>query len=306
MGSVYGSGDMGVVQYMLLAVAGIVPAERTIPELHIGIVGIRLPACRAPVKVVSFALHPVYLVLKADRFAHRPPRAEKVYDIPVEIQEEIRDCDKRQEIPGEPVEDNAQEEQSRVQVRKILYLDREYEEKQHLEVGEQHRKGEKQRKVEVKRRGHSPGQKGVYCRQNYARQIIDVELEDSPLLLEGGAHHVVEIKRKDQRKQVGRGRDQDKSDKPPYLAFQDELGVKYEIIDYGESPVRLGQEENQRVSYYDIEHEVFDAITVVPREEPFEPVQRNTPFDRMPVITAVMIIFYPLFRFLSRIIGSSF
>ena len=94
--------------------------------------------------------------------------------------------------------------------------------------------------------------KGCRNGAEHADQIIQVEPEASPLILQIAAYQIIEIQGKyDPDRAGGRGEDQ-KSHQTPYLALQDLGRIQCEFGIQLALGYQKGQDENNRIQYYDV------------------------------------------------------
>ena len=143
---------MNVIVYVLRAEAVVTLAERTVAELHIRIIRVRLPADAALARIGSAVLLPVYpsgrLFVVYDLGPAADPR-DKGENVSSAEDEEVEQSDDRDEAVREALPDYARYKEHYIYERQPFHLDRNNKEKQYLHIRKQHGKGQEHGQIDI-------------------------------------------------------------------------------------------------------------------------------------------------------------
>lgn len=126
-----------------------------------------------------------------------PSQLDPTINIPPEENKIIHQRSHGGNFIGHRREDHREPEQGPVQPGQVLDFNRENKENQNLEIRIEMGKSQKKRQVEVDPRVSGSGNEGGQGRAGHPQNIIEIEPESSPGLLQPGADEIIEIKDKD-------------------------------------------------------------------------------------------------------------
>jgi len=120
--------------------------------------------------------------------------------IPSAEDKEVDDRHNGQKVCREASGEHTGNKQCRVHISKVFYLDGNEVEKQHLHIREKHGKGKEHGQVHILRRqvkaqaSNEIHEETINNSEYYTGEKVDIELSRTPVLLKGGAYHIVKIK----------------------------------------------------------------------------------------------------------------
>ena len=277
--------EVDVGEDVILTEAVIARALAAIAELQVGIIRIRAAADGALVVIALLLFLPLLLLCGPLELHRLGPVAiggavgHVVYLRPDE-HGKVQQGDHRQKraapVARHQAAHHIEGEQRRVHIGQPLHLDGNDEKQQHLRIREQEREGEEHGQVHivgarhgVALAGDEAGDQHAHRRQQYAADVVEVELGGAPLALQRGADPVVEIQADQQPEDAAAGGHKHIGKDAPQLALQHSGGIQRQ------KRQRVGvvglREHHQNihddVAGHDVEHQIGDAETGVPCAE---------------------------------------
>ena len=229
-------GKMDVIVYVLLTEAVVAGAAGAVAKFQLRMVRIGAAADRALVLIEIGLLLPAdalgFLAEvhgigagSAGHGAHKVGTAED---------EEVYYRHHGQQVCREAAGNDAHYKERGVEIGKVLYLDGQYIEKQHLHLREEHGEGEEHGQIHILGRQTKAGagdkihHKAVKHGKHNAGNEIEVELGRAPILFKGGAYHVIKI-HGDKGEKARAGGDERKGHDTPDLPAEYQRGIEGEI-----------------------------------------------------------------------------
>ena len=126
-----------------------------------------------------------------------PSQLDSTVDIPAEENKIVHHRGNGGNFVRQRSKNHREPDQSPVQPGQVLYFYRQDKENQELEIRVEMGKGQKERQVEVGPRVSGSGNEGGQGRAGHPQDIVEIEPEGSPGLLQPGADKIIKIKNKD-------------------------------------------------------------------------------------------------------------
>ena len=188
--------------------------------------------------------------------------ADGVEDIPAEEQHDIQQAEHDGHPCGCAADDEIIQIQRSIRNGKIFHLNRQNHEQQHLLIGVQRGIGKEQRQVEERVIRIAGNQRGDN-RTEHADEIIQIELDLAPLILQSDANHIVEIQRKqDEDGRTGRRNEYERHQPPNLPAHQSGAGQRDERIEpITQRRPDIQQGKDDALTDDDVLHQVADGIS---------------------------------------------
>jgi len=131
-----------------------------------------------------------------------------------------------------------------------------HEKQEYLKVGVYISERQEKRKVQVKGCRALTGDECPEERPYHPGEIVNIEPEASPFMLQPCSHDVIEVEDKNNPEDRGRGRYEYKGDQSPYLTLHNEIWVKPQFAYRAAFRVCIGQEIDEPIDADYIHHQV--------------------------------------------------
>lgn len=188
--------------------------------------------------------------------------ADGAQNIAAEEQHDIQQAEHDGHPRGRAADDEIIQIQRGIRNGKILHLDRQDHQQQHLLIGVQRGIGEKQRQVEERVIRIAGNQRGD-DRTEHADEVIQIELDLAPLIFQPNANHIVEIQREqDEDGRAGRRNEYERHQPPNLPAHQPGAGQRDERVEpITQRGPDIQQSKDDALTDDDVLHQVADGIS---------------------------------------------